>query len=177
MKIYSHSSPPPDPVRRLTKIVLTRARVTGRVQTERARALSAFVVVDWTAALTKIGFAFKYYFRRETRKAKIHCPTGGKSAAVAAAVQSYTAVIDRMCRCVKKQKKKTDFSKDKKKKIPMKTKIERMSEKLFPVKLFPLRYTFVIVITPYCFMMTRKKYFKISVYRGEKSSHFDLRKL
>lgn len=38
------------------------------------------VDVDGTAALTKIGFAFKYYFRRETRKAKTRCPTrDGKS--------------------------------------------------------------------------------------------------
>jgi hypothetical protein len=32
--------------------------------------------VERTTALTKIGFAFKYYFRHEMRKAKIHCPTG-----------------------------------------------------------------------------------------------------
>jgi len=32
--------------------------------------------VERTTALTKIGFAFKYYFRRETRKAKMRCPTG-----------------------------------------------------------------------------------------------------
>lgn len=32
--------------------------------------------VERTIALTKIGFAFKYYFRHETRKAKMRCPTG-----------------------------------------------------------------------------------------------------